>query len=72
MGIETKLKDEGFTGAAVVELLTHPEGSPHEAIKAAVPSGKMGERLHLLHHLRRVVRPSPPPPPTQPQKPPLR
>ena len=63
-GVETKLSDEGFSGAAVVELLTTTTNA-ESLLKEAVPS-RAADRLSVLHLLRKIVRPSPPPPPPGP------
>lgn len=65
-GVETKLNEQGFTGAAIVELLATTNAE--EMIKEAVP-GRPADRLSVLHLLRKVVRPSPPPPPPGPLRP---
>ena len=68
-GVESKLGEQGFTGAAIVELLTAPTTTNAEQlIKEAVP-GRPADRLSVLHLLRKVVRPSPPPPPPRPMRP---
>ena len=66
-GVETKLSEQGFNGAAVVELLTS-NAHAEELIKEAVP-GRTSDRLQVLHLLRKIVRPSPPPPPPLPPRP---
>ena len=48
-GVESKLGEQGFTGAAIVELLTAPTTTNAEQlIKEAVP-GRPADRLSVLH-----------------------